>query len=163
MDFNTTLKKAVDGDLNAFRELYSTVYKQLYYIAYYSLGNEKDAEATVKRAAGLCLSKCGGCKNPETFKAFFVGVLTDCIVANFKAARNNGKKPVLTLDTSTETGRRFSHLTEAERLCASIWAVCGYNTHQISIVTGLKEEMTKQKLESAREKLTENDDSVLYL
>ena len=60
---------------------------------------------------------------------------------------------MIELDTSTQTGKKFASLTEAERLTFVIWCFTNYSEHQLSIVTGLKEEVAEQKLKSAKSKM----------
>lgn len=153
MEFSELLNRIAQGDKSAFAEIYAPIYKQLYYIAYFSLGNADDAKKTLKRAAQTCFQKCADCKSKETFKAYFIRLLCDGIVSDFKACRKSGRKPVLELDTSTQTGQKFASLTEAERLTFVIWCFTNYSEHQLSIVTGLKEEVAEQKLKSAKSKM----------
>lgn len=153
MEFSELLKRIGTGDKEAFAELYAPIYKQLYYIAYFSLGNEDDAKKTLTRAAQTCFENCADCKSRETFKAYFIRLLCDGIVSDFKASRKNGRKPVVEFDSSNEAGRRLLTLTEAERLTFVIWCFTNYSEHQLSIVTGLREEMAEQKLRSAKDKM----------
>ena len=68
MEFSELLNRIAQGDKSAFAEIYAPIYKQLYYIAYFSLGNADDAKKTLKRAAQTCFQKCADCKSKETFK-----------------------------------------------------------------------------------------------
>ena len=46
-DFKKNVKMAVKGDKDAFSRLYTLVYKEMYYTAYYSLRNEHDVDDVI--------------------------------------------------------------------------------------------------------------------
>lgn len=159
MNYQETAAKAANGDFEAFRQLYAMVYKELYDIAFLSLGDAESAKKALAAAAEACFGSCGECKNEVAFKAYFVRNLCEQIITAFRDRRKSGA-PEPTPDD--ETGRRLMKLTEAERISVVVFAVCGYNERQISIVTGLRADAVAQKLESAKEKLAQQED-VLYL
>ena len=54
MNEHLLIKKAKKGDVEAFGELYTTVYKKLYRFALYILKNQQDAEDVVSEAVTDC-------------------------------------------------------------------------------------------------------------
>lgn len=57
MNEHLLIKKAKKGDVEAFGELYTTVYKKLYRFAFYILKNQQDAEDVVSEAVTFYRNK----------------------------------------------------------------------------------------------------------
>lgn len=150
MDFAETLAAAQKGDADSFVEVYGSVYRELYRIAYYTLKTKADINKAVNAAAESCMSHCGECKNRHGFRAYAVKLLCEQIIACCREYRNS-KTPAE--PTGDGLRQQFLRLTDAERLTAAIWVICGYNQKQLSVVTGLDEKTVSEKLEAAQNKL----------
>lgn len=151
---------AAAGNKRAFAEMCLCVSKQMYYIAYYTLKTRKDAEKVVLSVLSEAFTKYNKPQEEARFCAVLIKLLSAKIVARLKEYKTSGVvvaydpynvKPDLNgLDLKQE----FNRLTDLERLCMSIWAVSAYSPREIAILTGIKEEVVEQKLDSAEKKLT---------
>ena len=159
MDFHETALLAAKGDASAALLLYTHFYKELYYIAFLSLGEENAAVSAVKTAAEICLSSCGECRNEASFRAYFIRILCEQIISAFRSQRKSG---FVYIEEGNQIKDSLMKLTEAERLSVIVYSLCDYNERQISIVTGLKPEAVETKLQSAKNKLSSLEEA-LYL
>lgn len=150
MNFTEALPLAQKGDKEAFDTVYGSVCRDLYKIAYYTLKSRTDIIPSVANAAQTAMKHCGECKNQPGFKAYCVRLLCEQIISCYKEYRRNNTPAE---PTSDGLRQQFMRLTDAERLTAAIWAICGYNTKQLSIVTGLEESAAAEKLAAAQRKL----------
>ena len=75
-DFSQCVRKARDGDADAFAELYSAVYKELYHIALVNLKNQHDASDAVSDAVLEAYSSIGKLRDENAFKAWMIRILT---------------------------------------------------------------------------------------
>ena len=67
MNEHLLIKKAKKGDVEAFGELYTTVYKKLYRFAFYILKNQQDAEDVVSEAVTDAFTGIRKLKREEAF------------------------------------------------------------------------------------------------
>lgn len=149
MDFKKCIECAANGDIAAFSKMYSAVYKRLYYIAYYTLADSSDAIKAVQKATAECFKNVGALENEQALFAYFTRLLCVQIVEQCRFYRDSPQyernRPMLKTI--------LMRLTDAERLTVMIWSQFGYNTKQLSMVTGLKPEVVAAKLESGTKKL----------
>ena len=75
-EFAQCVKKARAGDVDAFAELYSTVYKDLYRIALVNLKNQHDASDVVSDTVLEAFSSIKKLKDEKAFKAWIIKILT---------------------------------------------------------------------------------------
>ncbi len=144
--------QAANGDKAAFTRIYESVYKQIYYVSYYSLANSKEAASAVIGALHSAYENISSCKSEEEFRFLLLKKTCDRIIAYYREYR---KTPPEYEKNPTFIKARMIRLTDAERLAVTIWAVFGYEAEQISAVTGLSQDVLSRKLESGRAKLAE--------
>ena len=74
--FSELVAKAKKGDSKAFAQLYSAIYKELYYYALCNLNNSDDAADAVSDAVLDAFSGIKNLRNEDAFKGWMVRILT---------------------------------------------------------------------------------------
>lgn len=163
-EFAQCVKKARAGDADAFAELYSTVYKDLYRIALVNLKNQHDASDVVSDTVLEAFSSIKKLRDEKAFKAWIVKILTVKI-------KNKQRDYINTRDYREELEsveqektdeinygglelmEEFRRLNEEERLVLSLSVVSGYTSEEIAKVTGLSANTVRSKAARAKIKL----------
>jgi len=163
LDFSYNVSMAMNGDTDAFAELYSLVYKDLYYIALCNLRNKADAEDAVSEAVLDAFLSIKKLRDEKAFSAWIKKILT--VKIKKKQSENIKDKNTLTPitdDESLSTVAEFDEiefieqldsLSENEKLVFSFSVICGYKSDEISKLTGLKSSTVRSHLARGREKL----------
>lgn len=160
MTFAENSVLAARGDKRAFADMCRAVGKQMYYIAYYTLKTRKDAEKIVIATLSEACMKYTKPQEEGRFCAVLIKLLSSKIVARLKEYKVSGvvvaydPYNVKPDENGLDLKQEFNRLTDLERLCMSIWAVSAYSPREISVLTGIKEDVVEQKLDTAEKKLT---------
>ena len=149
MTFTEYLKTARDGDKNAYGMLCNDSADGLYAIAYLTLNTSEDAEEAVRSAFSDGFSAINRIKDHGHLRAWLARELTKHIVSRLKQYRTDGEPT----PENTDARRIFSQLSGLDRLVCALNLTYGYDSHEISIITGLTEEAVARKLENSDKKL----------
>ena len=166
MDFAACVKKAQQGDADAFAELYSLVYKELYRTALLNLNNEHDASDVVSDTVLEAYTSLRNLRNEKAFKAWIMRILTAKIKSKQKEYIKN-REYSRELDEQSaqeelvneinyegiEVMEGFRQLSEEERLVLSLDVVSGYKSEEIADMTGSNANTVRSKAARAKEKL----------
>ena len=166
-DFTQCVKKARDGDANAFAELYSLVYKELYHIALVNLKNQHDASDVVSDTVLEAYSSIRKLKDEKAFKAWIIKILTVKIKRKQKEyiKKRDYQQDLDDLESveqekaeeinygGLEIMEEFRRLNEDERLVLSLSVVSGYTSEEIAKATGLSANTVRSKVARAKIKL----------
>lgn len=163
-EFAQCVNKARAGDADAFAELYSTVYKDLYRIALVNLKNQHDASDVVSDTVLEAFSSIKKLKDEKAFKAWIIKILTVKIKNKQKEyikTRNYQEELESVEQEKTdeinygglEIMEEFRRLNEEERLVLSLSVVSGYTSEEIAKVTGLSANTVRSKAARAKIKL----------
>ena len=166
-DFAQCVRKARDGDADAFAELYSLVYKELYRIALVNLKNQHDASDVVSDTVLEAYSSIRKLKDEKAFKAWIIKILTVKIKNKQKEyiKRRDYQQDLDDLDSveqekageinygGLEIMEEFRRLNEDERLVLSLSVVSGYTSEEIAKATGLSANTVRSKAARAKIKL----------
>jgi len=164
------VKKAREGDADAFAELYALVYKDLYRIAFSNLRNRHDASDAVSDAVLEAYSSIKNLRDEKAFKAWLIKILTVKIKNKQKdyIKANNYRLELDDLDNldSVEQGKQdginyngielmeeFKRLNEDERLMLSLSIVSGYKSEEIAKIVGISANTVRSKTARAKIKL----------
>lgn len=165
MDFSSCVKKAQQGDADAFAELYSLVYKDLYRIALLNLNNEHDASDVVSDAVLEAYTSIRNLKNEKAFKSWMIRILTVKIKNKQKEyIKNRDYSRELDEAAETESAEEanfeglevmegFDRLGEEERLMLSLDVVSGYKSEEIAGMCGSNANTVRSKVSRAKDKL----------
>lgn len=166
-EFSRLVQKAREGDADAFAELYSLVYKDLYRIAIANLKNQHDASDVVSDTVLEAYTSIKKLRDEKAFKAWIVKILTVKIKNKQKEyiQTNNYRDELDVLDSveqekSTEINynglelmEEFRRLNEEERLVLSLSIVSGYKSEEIAKLTGISANTVRSKVARAKIKL----------
>lgn len=139
---------AANGDTKAFAHLYETIYREMYYTAFYTLANDADAVDVVMRTVKDGFSSVGKLRTEEAFRTFMMKSLCARIKARLKEYRSGG--------VSAEYGgsgikREFDLLPESERMVAAMYVAGRFIPSEIAAFTGMSAGAVKKRLKSAME------------
>lgn len=165
-DFSDKVSLAQQGDATAFSELYALVYKDLYYVAYYSLKNTYDAQDVVSDTVLDAYASIGKLKDEKAFKAWIMKILSAKIKRKLKEYVQS--RIVFTYEFEQEElnydgidlKQEFNRLSDEERLVLSMSVVSGYTSEEISKITGINANTVRSKLLRAKDKLRDRLTSV---
>lgn len=170
-DFLELVKKAKKGDSSAFAELYSAIYKELYYYALCNLNNQDDAADAVSDAVLDAFSGIKNLKNEEAFKGWMIRILTAKIKR--KQAEYVQQREYITSTTLDDEGEdkmmdipykeskyegielldHIETLSENEKICFSLSSIYGYTSDEIAKITGINSATVRTYLARGRTKL----------
>jgi RNA polymerase sigma-70 factor (ECF subfamily) len=170
-DFTAAVKRARQGDADSFALLYAEIYKDLYRIAYLNLNSEADASDAVSDAVVEAFMGLKGLRNPESFKPWFIQILSSQIkkkqreyvrnrqnvteIDAFESASDELSKSMsqgFSFDTA-EVKEAFAHLNETEKMILSLSAVSGYKSDEIAKMLGMSANTVRSTAARAKEKL----------
>lgn len=173
--FSELVKKAQKGDSNAFAELYSAVYKELYYYALCNLNSPDDAADAVQDAVLDAFVGLKNLKNEEAFKAWMLRILTakikrkqaeyineretlSYIQAGYGGSDDDDEKPmdIPYKESKYEGIELLDHIESLnynEKMCFSLNAIYGYTSDEISNLTGINAATVRTHLARGKSKL----------
>ncbi len=166
VDFSDCVQRARAGDSDAFAELYSLVYKDLYYIAISNLKNKDDASDVVSETVLDAYTGIKKLKDESAFKAWIIRILTIKIKRKQTEYIRNREHTTEMTDEIQETVyveedkyrgfeiiEQFDILNENEKLVFSLSVISGYSSDEISNITGFNSSTVRSHLHRGREKL----------
>lgn len=161
-NFSQLVKRARNGDADAFAELYSSVYKELYHIALCNLRNSEDAADAVSDTVLDAFASIKKLKNENAFKAWIVRILMAKIKKKQKEYyRDDDTQYISEVEPEVwesnfdgvEILEVISELEENERLVLSLSIVGGYKSDEIAKMLGGKPATIRSQLSRAKLKL----------
>lgn len=146
--------------MEQFLELYETVYKDLYRLAYYYLGNSQDAEDVVGETVLKAYEKFATLRKKEAFKSWIFKILVNqCMVFwRKKSVEKTGElveepgfesKP----EDTVVTEELLSHLSKEERQIVALSVFGGYKGEEIAKILHMKHSTVRSKYRRALKKL----------
>lgn len=128
--------------MERFMELYQTVYKDLYRLAYYYMGNAEDAEDAVQDTALSAYEHFGSLKKEASFRFWIFRILVNCCKRSLKK-RGRRELPMEELQdmqeaeegivsTQSEVLELLEILNEEERLIVVLTVFGGYKGKEIA-------------------------------
>ncbi len=173
--FGELVKKAQKGDSDAFAQLYSAVYKELYYYALTNLNSPDDAADAVQDAVLDAFVGLKNLKNEDAFRGWMVRILTAKIKrkqAEYVSERENltyisaghsadGDDDIDELNIPYRESKyegielldHIENLSENEKICFSLNAIYGYTSDEISKITGINAATVRSYLARGKTKL----------
>ena len=148
---------AANGDMKAFARLYETIYREMYYTAYYSLADDADAVTAVTMAVKSTFSAMGKLHTESAFRQYIMKTLCSKIKLAFKTYAAEGRE--ITYDESKlepdESGidikQEFNRLSDTERLITALYTGGKFLAEEIAQFTGLSASTVKKKLQRVLE------------
>ncbi|MBP1543601.1 MAG: sigma-70 family RNA polymerase sigma factor [Oscillospiraceae bacterium] len=147
----------VNGGMKAFARLYETVYREMYYSAYYSLADDADAVEVVTNAVRSTFNNIARLHTENAFLTFIMKTLCTCIKMKFKEYAGEGreirydKTKLRPNDDGIDVKQEFNRLPDTERLIAALYVGGRFRPDEIAHFTGLSASTVRKKLEKAME------------
>lgn len=161
-------QRARQGDAEAFGELYSLVWHDLYRFACYYLGSREEAEDAVQDTAAEAFRGIGTLRSPEAFQSWIFAILVrKCKRAVGRVSRRRNEAPLDGIEAlppappmeggdpvcSTELKDLLMGLREEDRALVLLSAIQGYNSAQIASLVGRPAGTVRSRLCRAYQKL----------
>lgn len=149
------------GDkMERFMELYETVYKDLYYLAYYYLGNQQDAEDAVSEAVLNAYENFASLRKVEAFRSWIIKILVNqCKYQQRKSGSQKTSEMLIEpsyhpkLEDSVITGELLRGLSQEERVIVALSVFGGYKGEEIAKLMDLRHSTVRSKYRRALKKL----------
>lgn len=171
--FSELVVKAKKGDSAAFAELYSAIYKELYYYALCNLNNSEDAADAVSDAVLDAFSGIKNLRNEDAFKGWMIRILTAKIkrkqaeyinqreyvtsMSSIYSDDDDDREQDIPVTESKYEGiellDHIESLTHNEKMCFSLSAIYGYTSEEISKITGINSATVRTYLSRGKAKL----------
>ena len=159
------IKRAVDGDDEAFKLLYEDLYKDMYRIAYYRLQNKEDAEDVVSETVFDMYKGISKLKDLSAYRAWAMKILNVKCSIKLKEYCQNRTEDIETVAVKADydveddsvlradVKQALNILSNEEKTIVLCSAVAGMSSEEISKMTNLKSGTIRSKLSRALEKL----------
>jgi len=134
---------AANGGTKAFAQLYETVYREMYYTAFYTLCDDADAVELVTASARDGMSAINKLRSEEAFRAFMLRNLCARIRTRLKESPVQERDPQAKFDVIAE----FTRLSDTERMVASMYIGARLQPDEITLYTGLSSTNVNKTLE----------------
>lgn len=150
MEEKELVKKAKQGDRQAFASLYEMIYKDLYRFAVYTMKNEHDAEDAVSQAIVAAFQGISMLKDEESFKNWMFTIVSNECKKIWRVQKKNMEKAervmpeeaMLSGEPVMEEGilknpefldvrTAFFELTPKERMVLSMTLFGGYKSDEV--------------------------------
>jgi len=146
--------------MDQFIRLYETVYKDLYRLAYYYMGNPQEAEDAVAETVLKAYEKFNSLRNKEAFKKWIFKILVNQCISNLRKRRPYGLYR-LVKDESFEAYHEdrvvaediLSVLTKDERQIVVLFVFGGYTGDEIAKLLHMKSSTVRSKYRRALRKM----------
>ena len=159
-DFSEDVKLAKKGDTSAFSRLYEIVYKDLYYIALYSLKSSHDASDVVSDTVLDAFCSIEKLREPEKFRSWIMKILSAKIKRKQKEYFNMTEEisddfpDISNFDyDSVELKEVLNKLDSQSRMMLSLSVLGGYTSDEISEMCEIKSGTVRSRLSRIKEKL----------
>lgn len=137
------VKRAQQGDIHAFAQLYESCYRDLYRTALYNLGQEEDAKDVVSDTVLAAFENIGKLRSSEAFRSWIFQILLNQCRKRRKQYMQKTEElteelkerlPGTQTDPceSMDVRRAFLALQEEDRMIVSLSVLGGYSSGEIA-------------------------------
>ena len=148
--------------MERFIELYEAVYKDLYYLAFYYLGNPHDAEDAVSEAVMHAYENFPSLKSEDAFRGWMIKILVNqCKYQQRKSETKKTEELMVEpsyhpkLEDSLVATELLQKLSDEERLIIVLAVFGGYKGEEIAKILNLGHSTIRSKYRRALKKLEE--------
>lgn len=149
--------------MEQFIELYEPVYKDMYRLAYYYLGNAQDAEDAVSETVLKAYEKFASLRKKEAFKSWIFKILVNQCMSFLRKKSIKGTAELLEepsfepkLEDMTMALDLLSVLSEEERQIVVLSVFGGYKGEEIARVLHIKHSTVRSKYRRALKKMEQH-------
>jgi RNA polymerase sigma-70 factor (ECF subfamily) len=163
------INEAIAGSKEAFCSLYGQYKDRLYRYALYRLGSPEDAEDAVSECVLAAWKNIGSLRSGNAFGTWIFRILSNCCASRIKemiSTRDNlehiySEGPVSNGSVSSspslsiELSEALSQLKEEDRNIVLLSIIGGFNSSEISALTGLAAGSVRSKLSRSLSRMRE--------
>ena len=138
--------------MKQFLELYEWVYKDLYRLAYYYLGNSQDAEDVVGETVLKAYEKFSTLRKKEAFKSWIFKILVNECKSFLRKKSAKGTSELLEepsfepeMEDTMVTNELLSVLSDEERQIVALFVFGGYKGEEIARILHMKHSTVRSK------------------
>ena len=149
--------------MEQFWELYEPIYKDLYRLAYYYLGNAQDAEDVVGETVLKAYEKFDSLRKKEAFKSWIFRILVNQCMTYLRKKTTNGvvelkEEPVFepALEDGTAVQDLLAVLSGEERQIVVLSVFGGYKGEEIAKLLHMKHSTVRSKYRRALKKMEQH-------
>lgn len=149
--------------MERFIELYESVYRDLYRLAYYYLGNSQDAEDAVSETALKAYENYHTLREQTAFKAWIFRILVNQCRMQLRKKSVSGSYELMEepsyeprLEDNMVTKDLLATLSEEERQIVALAVFGGYKGEEIAAMLHMKHSTVRSKYRRALKKLERN-------
>ena len=146
--------------MEQFLELYEPVYKDMYRLAYYYLGNAQDAEDVVGETVLKAYEKFASLRKKEAFKSWIFTILVNQCMTFLRKKTVKGTSELIeepSFETNLEdravAEELLSVLSEEERQIVVLSVFGGYKGEEIARILHIKHSTVRTKYRRALKKM----------
>jgi len=154
------VQKAKNKDTEAFTAIYKTVYRNMYQFAYYTLGNQQDAEDAVSEAVMDAFYGLHKLQEAKAFKSWIFKILTAKCKRKLKGYLTKTLPLNVDLETSAvnveenmDVRNAFLRLNLKERMIISLSILSGYKSIEIGQILHMNHNTVRSIHSRALEKM----------
>lgn len=153
------IKRAKNGDAEAFDLLMRPQLQRMYRIAISMLENEEDAADAIQETVLKCWQKVGQLKNEEYFQTWLTRILINQCKDILKARKKYvlvEEMPEIEYEEQYETGdwkAILNNLEEKYRVVMELYYVEGFSTKEIAKLLHIKEVNVRSRMSRGRKQL----------
>ena len=149
--------------MEQFLELYEPVYKDMYRLAYYYLGNAQDAEDAVSETVLKAYEKFTSLRKKEAFKSWIFKILVNQCMSFLRIKSTKGtaelfEEPAFEpkLEDTTMALELMAILSEEERQIVVLSVFGGYKGEEIAKLLHIKHSTVRSKYRRALKKMEQH-------
>lgn len=146
--------------MEQFLELYEPVYKDMYRLAYYYLGNAQDAEDAVSETVLKAYEKFASLRKKEAFKSWIFKILVNQCMSFLRMKSTKGTAELFEepffepkLEDTTMALELLAILSEEERQIVVLSVFGGYKGEEIAKLLHIKHSTVRSKYRRALKKM----------
>ena len=146
--------------MEQFLELYEPVYKDMYRLAYYYLGNAQDAEDVVGETVLKAYEKFASLRKKEAFKSWIFTILVNQCMTFLRKKTIKGTSELIeepsfesNMEDKAVAEELLSVLSEEERQIVVLSVFGGYKGEEIAQILHIKHSTVRTKYRRALKKM----------
>lgn len=156
------VKRAKQGDTEAFASLYAEIYENMYRFALYTLRNTSDAEDVVSEAVMDAFAAIRKLRSEEAFKSWMFQILSNKCKDKLREYSKKAyelddevleKQSTVGPEEGAIVRRSFFDLEDEERIIIGMHLFCGYKSREIAEILHMNENTVRSKESRGLKKL----------
>lgn len=158
------VKRAKQGDTEAFASLYAEFYENMFRFALYTLKNTQDAEDVVSETVLDAFTSIGKLRSEEAFRSWIFRILSNKCKNKLREYANKTTEMDESLECANKTPgtedaavvrKLFFELPDEERLIIGMHLFCGYKSREIAEILHMNENTVRSKESRGLKKMAE--------